>query len=129
MPLPVDAAELLPLPVFAFGAQLEEEFVAQLLEHSVNSRPARLTGYRAARLANVDWSVLIAEEGATVDGRIICGLLADDLERIDAYEGVGEGLYRRTEVTVTAGEAGAEGPRQAFIYLPTQRTLSRCGLR
>lgn len=117
-----EAADLRPLPLFAYGTLLDAEFLGHLLERPVAAEPARLEGYRVEILAGFDWPVLVAEEGGTVEGRLYAGLGPVDLERLDAYEGVGEGLYRRVEVVAEAVRIGRVA---AWVYLPTERTLRR----
>jgi gamma-glutamylcyclotransferase (GGCT)/AIG2-like uncharacterized protein YtfP len=118
-----------PLPVFAYGTLLEESFVANLLEHPVGSRPGLLMGYRLARLGGEDgWPVLLAEEGGVIEGRLYRNLDRGDLARLDAYEGVGEGLYRRHRVAVQVGQGPDRTSEEAFVYIPTERTLRRYGL-
>jgi len=121
--LRAEAPDLRPLPVFAYGTLLDTTFLVQLVEHPVPSEPARLDGYRVETLARFGWPVLVAAQGAVVEGRINRGLDGRDLERIDAYEGVAEGLYERVEVEVWT--FGGEREEAAFVYLPTARTLAR----
>ncbi len=121
--LRTEAPDLRPLPVFAYGTLLDTTFLVQLVEHPVPSEPARLDGYRVETLARFDWPVLVAAQDAVVEGRINRGLDGRDLERIDAYEGVAEGLYERVEVEVWT--CSGEREEAAFVYLPTARTLAR----
>jgi gamma-glutamylcyclotransferase (GGCT)/AIG2-like uncharacterized protein YtfP len=121
--LRAEAPDLRPLPVFAYGTLLEAAFLERLVEHSVPCEEARLEGFRVETLPRFDWPVLVAAEGEGVSGRIYRGLDGRDLERIDAYEGVAEGLYERIEVEVRVG--GADRRQPAFVYLPTARTLAR----
>ncbi len=118
-----EAPDLRPLPVFAYGSLLEPAFLERLVEHPVASEPARLYGYCVEILSTFQWPILVAKHGELVAGRIHRGLDGRDLERIDAYEGVAEGLYERVEVEVRAGSGEVLQP--AFVYLPTARTLAR----
>lgn len=119
----VDPGDGSPLPVFGFGVQLDEDFVARLLERRVTAEPATLAGYEARRLERLEWAVLVPQPDGAVEGRLYRGLTATDLDRLDAFQGVGEGLYRRVSVEVTAGH----GREPAAAYLPTGRTLARFG--
>jgi gamma-glutamylcyclotransferase (GGCT)/AIG2-like uncharacterized protein YtfP len=121
--LPEDVPDDRLLPVFAFGEKPDPGFVERLLEHPVRAEPARLPAYRVDRLAMIDWPILVPDDQEIVEGRLFLGLDAEDLRRLDAYQGVGEGLYRRTAVSVQLGETG--NAAEAFIYLPTDRTLRR----
>jgi hypothetical protein len=115
------------LPVFVVPGSIERGRLVQLLERAVPSADATLHGYCTAELAGMKWSVLVASPGATVEGSVLLALDRDALRRLDAYRGVGEGLYRRIPAAVTiAGRASAE---PAFIYVPTARTLRRLAVR
>lgn len=111
------------LPVFVAAGQLDAGLVESLLEHAVATAAARLPDYRRAALPGVAWPVLVAAPGGVVEGSVLLALDCEALRRLDAYLGVGEGLYRRLAAPVTiAGRASVE---PAFIYLPTERTLRR----
>ncbi len=115
------------LPVFVVPGSIDRGRVSQLLERAVPSAAARLHGYRRVELAAIGWPVLVVAPGDTVEGAVLLALDRDALRRLDAYRGVGEGLYRRVAAPVTiAGRAAVE---PAFIYLPTERTLLRPGCR
>lgn len=119
----LDPGDGSPLPVFSFGDQLGELLVGRLLERPVTAETAELVGYRAERLERLAWPVLVAEPDGRVDGRLYRGLSAAELERLDANQGVREGLYRRVSVEVVT----ARGAEPAAAYLPTGRTLERYG--
>ncbi len=117
-----------PLPLFAFGRVLDERFVADLLERPVPAEPCLLPGHGVVELGGGSrWQVLRPEEDGVVAGRLYRGLDGADFERLDAYQGVGEGLYRRHVVAVQPGEGMAHSTEPAFAYLPTDRTLRRYG--
>jgi len=111
--------------VFVYGTLLDELFVSRLLEHPVSAQPARLDGYRVETLPGFDWPVLVHDRSSSVDGLVYRGLDAEDLRRLDLYEGTAEGLYRRVGVQVVSEAARA--PETAWTYLPTRKTLSRLG--
>lgn len=116
------------LSVFSPGRLLDEGFMADLLERPVSSLPCRLGGFRVVELGGgARWPVLVPDERGVVEGKLYWGLDRRDLERLDAYEGVGEGLYRRQSVVVEVGERGQRSREVAFVYLPTERTLRRYG--
>ena len=123
--LPEDVPNERLLPVFVFGHLSDAEFIGQLLEHPVVLEPAQLLGYRTAQLAAYDWPILVPDDQETVAGSLCRGVDAEDLRRIDAYHGVGEGLYRRAAVSLRLGEEGTGSIEEAFAHLPTDRTLRR----
>jgi hypothetical protein len=111
------------LPVFVAAGQLDAGLVENLLEHEIATAAARLPDYRRVALPGVAWSVLVPAPGDAVEGKVVLGLGHEDLRRLDAYRGVGEGLYRRTAAPVAVAALGVAQP--AYIYLPTERTLRR----
>lgn len=113
----------LRLPLFVHVAQLEDEFVANLLGHAVTAEPARLEGHRSVQLADLAWTILVPDESKSVDGLVYRDLSAEDFRRLDSYGGVMEGLYERVVATVRANQFGEE--EAAWVYVPTQRTLQR----
>lgn len=125
LPLPVDevADPGPPLPLFAHGAVLPEELLSNLLERPAPGEAAVLTGFVVAELGGTGWPVLVpARPGETrseVHGRLYRGLSEDDMARVDAYQGVGEELYRRARVAVRS----SLGQEPAIAYLPTDKTL------
>lgn len=113
--------------MFVAAGLIDETLVNNLLEREVASVAARLEGFRRVDLADSGWAVLEPSPGDEVAGSVFLGLGPDDLERLDAYRGVREGLYRRA--SAPAWLAGRQTPETVFIYLPTERTLRRFGFR
>lgn len=112
-----------PLPLFVYGTLLDHDLMARLLERPVRAEPARLPDFEILRLESFPYPLAFHAPGDEVLGRLYRGLRTDDYARLDAYEGVGEGLYQRMEAEVAA-EGGAVA---AWVYLPTERTLRRLG--
>jgi gamma-glutamylcyclotransferase (GGCT)/AIG2-like uncharacterized protein YtfP len=141
------------LPLFVYGTLLEERFLARLLGHPVPSRAARLEGWEVVELSGLPWPVIRPLDPAPddrespgdtgVEGQLYLVAGAEDYHRLDAYEGVGEGLYQRTtvQVRITPDDADLDRtqpqdrtePRAraslvtANVYIPTSRTLKRWG--
>ncbi|HSL84750.1 MAG TPA: gamma-glutamylcyclotransferase family protein [Thermoanaerobaculia bacterium] len=110
------------LPLFAYGTLTDEAFVAGLLERPVRPETARLLDFELLELEGFGYPTVFSAEGEEVQGVLYRGLTDEDLRRLDAYEGVGEGLYRRLTALVVAGEGE---PEEAFVYLVTERTVRR----
>lgn len=116
------------LPLFTYGTLLDETFTRRLLERAVESEAARLLDSELLQLEGLDYPTVFDAPGEAVEGRIYRDIAPRDWERLDAYEGVGEGLYRRIEARVVAGGAGKKGPSEpAFVYVVTEETLRRYG--
>jgi hypothetical protein len=105
--------------LFVVAQQLDDRFLSDLLEHPVTSDSALLSGYRRVTLASFSWPIIVPAEGCQVRGRLVRDLEAEDFFKLDAYQGLGEGLYRRCRVDVAVdGERAA-----AYAYLPTDKVL------
>ncbi len=134
---------VLSLPLFVYGKLAQEEFIANLLGRPIELIEADLVGFRSEQLGEIRFPLLLPEEGARVRGTITPVLDAADYERLDAYGGVGEGLYVRCEVEVQpvsrasteadgdGGGEGAAGPGglalPAYVYLASGKTRQRFG--
>lgn len=112
--------------VFVAAGLIDQTLVKNLLEREVTSAAARILGYRRVETAESGWAVLQRSEGDSVEGYVLLGLDAEDLNRLDAYRGVRENLYRR--VTAAARIEGRLEHTTVGVYLPTERTLRRLGL-
>lgn len=111
------------LPVFVAAGLIDDRLISNLVEREVTSVAARLEGYRRVELGEVGWAVLEPAADESVDGSVLLALAAEDLRRLDAYRGVGEGLYRRAVAVAWIELLASSQP--VFIYLPTERTLRR----
>jgi len=69
----------------------------RLVGHPCASMRGELHGFRRVRVAGQTYPGIIADPEATTPGRIYFGLDAEDLQRLDRFEGE---HYRRTPVTV-----------------------------
>lgn len=117
------------LPLFVYGTLLDPEFVSHLLERQVVAEPARLVGFELLQLPGLPYPVVCEAPEEELPGRVYRHLLTADFERLDAYEGVAERLYRRIIADILTGEAdGRPAVRErAFVYVPTGETLRRYG--
>lgn len=115
-----------PLPLFVYGTLLDPDLATGLLERPVASEPATLVDFEIVRIEGSPLPTIFAAEGETVAGRLYRDLTDADYERLDRYEGVGEGLYRREVGRVVAGATGAK-PEPAHVYVVTEKTLRRLG--
>ncbi len=116
------------LPLFAYGTLLDAGFASGLLERPVEIEPARLLDFELLRVEGFSYPTVFEAPGEVVGGGLYRGLRGEDYERLDAYEGVHEGLYVRIEAHAVAGEAGSKGdPEPVFVYVVTEKTLRRYG--
>jgi ADP-ribose pyrophosphatase len=78
-----------PLPLFAFGTLRDSDVLEVVLERSaleLERIPARLRGYRVARLPDESYPVLVESRGDSADGMLIRGLSEKDFHRIAFFE-------------------------------------------
>lgn len=114
------------LPLFVYGTLLDPEFVANLLERPFIPESAELFDFELLDLPGLLYPVVQAASGSKVQGRLYRHLAEKDFDRLDAYEGVAEGLYQRATAKIVAVASGADSER-AYVYVPTFQTLSRYG--
>lgn len=117
-------APVRPLPLFAYGTLQNEEFVRQLLEHDVELHPATLRDFRRLEFPDFEYPFVVPHEAGRVPGQMLQPLEVEDYERLDAYEGVGEDLYRRVEA---AAELPTGEVIEVYVYTATDKTLGRYG--
>ena len=110
-----------PLPLFVYGTLLKPSFLGHMLERPVTGTAARLDGFEVVVVAGLP--TVVEAEGGAVEGRLYLDLSAEDYRRLDAYEGVAEGLYQRVEVAVSATGGGDAAP--AYLYRMTDQALDR----
>jgi hypothetical protein len=96
---------------FAYGADMREAAMDELLGHRVEGTRALLRGYRLAFTAySDDWeggvADLLRDEAGEVEG-VLFELSPSDELRMGFAEGLGEGAFRRRRVAVEL-EDGAE---------------------
>ena len=116
------------LPLFVYGTLLDAGFTARLLERPVEIEPARLLDFELLTLEGLSYPTVFDAPGEVVGEGLYRGLTGEDYERLDAYEGVHEGLYVRIEAHAVAGETGSRGaPEPVFVYVVTEKTLRRYG--
>jgi gamma-glutamylcyclotransferase (GGCT)/AIG2-like uncharacterized protein YtfP len=115
-------------PLFAYGTLLDESFTSNLLERPVRSEAARLLDFEFQCLEGLGYLTAVYAPGESIEGRLYRDLSEEDYTRLDFYEGVKEGLYKRVEAVIVAGEKNAKrAPETALVYVPTEKTLRRYG--
>jgi hypothetical protein len=114
-----------PLPLFAYGTLSDPVFAGRLLARRLAPEPAVLLDHALAELPGQDYSVAVPAPGRQAEGPLYRFLTAADYDRLDAYAGVGEGLYVRQRAEARPAAGGAAEP--VFVYIPTDRAVR--GLR
>ncbi len=116
-------SEAPPLPLFVYGTLIDPVFAGRLLERRVVAEPAVLLDHERGELPGLGYAVVVPAPGHSTEGFVYRHLTAADFDRLDAYEGVAEGLYLRRRAEARPGAGGAAEP--VFVYVPTDRAV-RC---
>lgn len=99
--------------LFVYGTLRDVNRQRGWLGREPPSRPARLEGYRLGPHAFGPWPAAGPAPSGSIDGVLLEDLSEADLLRLDEYEGVREGLYRRVLAVAIAGGERLE----AFVYV------------
>lgn len=99
--------------LFVYGTLRDVDRQRGWLGREPQSRPARLEGYRQTPHPFGPWPAARPDPSASIEGLLLEELSEKDLTRLDEYEGVREGLYRRVLAVATAGGERLE----AFVYV------------
>ena len=116
-------SEAPPLPLFAYGTLTDPVFTGRLLERRVVAEPAVLLDHERGELPGLGYAVVVPSPGREAGGFLYRHLTAEDFDRLDAYEGVAQDLYRRCRAEARPAGGGAAEP--VWVYLPTDRAVSR----
>lgn len=113
---------LRPRPLFVYGRLADPEFASQLLGRQIPLSHVELLGFRSVELDGKGFPLLVPAPEARLAGTVLQGLRSNDFQPLDAYAGVGEGLYARHEA-VCALPTGEQ--LDVYVYLASERTLRR----
>ena len=104
--------------VFAYGSLVDPGCLDEVLGHRhVGERlAARLDGYARITTAAFPFPYIVVEQGRSVGGGLLMDLSAYDIQALDRYEDVEQGIYARRRVEV---EAWGCGPRPRLFEAET----------
>jgi gamma-glutamylcyclotransferase (GGCT)/AIG2-like uncharacterized protein YtfP len=106
--------------LFAYGTLIDPRCLDEVLghRHSGERLRAQLRGYQRKADEGYPYPFIVAADSGVVDGVLLLDLTPYDLQALDRYEEVAEGVYRRELVEV---EAWSCGPGtfcvQAYTYV------------
>lgn len=95
--------------VFVYGSLVDPRRLREVLGHAPPGEVvrARLRGYRRVTTPAYEYPFVVEDPDGSVDGLLVMDLAAAELQSLDAYEDVAEGVYRRVPVEVEAFGCGA----------------------
>jgi hypothetical protein len=104
--------------VFAYGSLVDPRCLDDVLghRHAGERLPARLNGYERISAPDYAFPYIVAAEGRSVEGVLVMDLSPYDIEALDRYEEVGQGVYEREAVEV---EVWGCGPRTLRLQAQT----------
>jgi gamma-glutamylcyclotransferase (GGCT)/AIG2-like uncharacterized protein YtfP len=106
--------------LFAYGTLVDPRCLDEVLGHRHGGERlrARLDGFERISSGVYPYPYIVAAQGRWVDGLVLTDLSADDVEALDRYEEVGQGIYQRQTVEVEAWGCGPRTLRlQAHTYV------------
>ena len=96
---------------FAYGANMDRAGMFERCPRSTPLGRASLRGFRLAVMRE-GWLTVVREPGDVVEG-VLWDVAPTDVDALDSFESVGEGLYTKALLPVEAGEQ----TRTALVYL------------
>jgi gamma-glutamylcyclotransferase (GGCT)/AIG2-like uncharacterized protein YtfP len=118
--LPVSVEMATSSRLFVYGTLVDPSCLDEVLGHRhVGERlRAQLRGYQRRADEGYPYPFIVAADGGVVDGVLLLDLTPYDLQTLDCYEEVAEGVYRRELVEVEAWGCGPHALRMwAYTYV------------
>src|SRR5690242_7007037 len=106
--------------LFAYGTLVDPRCLDEVLghRHMGERLRAQLRGYQRKADEGYPYPFIVATQGGLVDGVLLLDLTPNDLQTLDRYEDVDDGVYRREVVEVEAWGCGPSTLRlQAYAYV------------
>lgn len=99
--------------LFTYGSLMFAPVWKRVVRGCYQSRPARLHDFARFLVHGASYPGITAQAGARLDGLVYLDLAADDVARLDAFEG---GEYARAQVSVLL-EDGRSLAAQTYVFL------------
>ncbi|KAL1205406.1 AIG2-like protein B [Cardamine amara subsp. amara] len=100
--------------IFVYGSFQEPEILNVMLNRIPEIAPATLPGFKRFRLKGRLYPCVVPSETGEVHGKIIMGLTADELEKIDWVEG---NEYERVTVGVVRNDNSEKMSVKTYIWI------------
>lgn len=102
-----------PPHLYTYGTLQLPQIMSQIVGRPVRGRPARLAGFARFRIRDRVYPAIVESPGAEVGGVLYEGLAAEELARLDDYEGP---IYERRTVEIDV--AGATLTACTYVLRP-----------
>lgn len=101
--------------IFVYGTLMERGQLEHVLGHKYDGE------FEVAVLRNFvrlqpSYYMAFEEEGSEIVGKLVSNLDDGDMAKLDRYEGVDTGFYRRQEVLVGVGIGDVRKLEDAYVY-------------
>ena len=106
--------------LFAYGSLADPRRLDDVLGHGHCGERlrARLDGFERITTAAYPFPYIVAAHGRSVDGVLLMDFSSDEVDALDRYEEVDQGIYQRQSVEVEAWGCGSQTLRlQAHTYV------------
>lgn len=90
-------------PIFVYGTLMYPPVLNLLLKRVPTLTPATVKGFRRCRVLNQPYPAVVIDATASVDGLLLSGLLADEIETLHDYEGEEYVLHTGVEAVTKEG--------------------------
>ena len=104
--------------VFTYGSLMFDPVWSGVVRGRYRSLPAVVADHARHAVRGETYPGVVERAGAEVRGRLWLDVSADDLARLDAFEGAD---YRRVTVSVSAGEPARAMQAQMYLYVRPER--------
>jgi gamma-glutamylcyclotransferase (GGCT)/AIG2-like uncharacterized protein YtfP len=105
-----------PPHLYTYGTLQLPQIISQIVGRPVLGRPARLAGFARYRIRDRVYPAIVESPGAELEGVVYEGLAADELLRLDDYEGP---IYERIAVQIEV--EGAALAACTYVLRPEHR--------
>ncbi|MEK9179992.1 MAG: gamma-glutamylcyclotransferase family protein, partial [Patescibacteria group bacterium] len=115
---------IIPMTLFAYGTLKEPSILRRLIGRVPEMKPAVLRGFRLVRPPFRRWKMYfmaVPSRGSIVRGKLISGLVKNDMVKIAEWEDVPEKVWIRGRVVASVGGR----PIKTFAYLGSKKISTR----
>jgi gamma-glutamylcyclotransferase (GGCT)/AIG2-like uncharacterized protein YtfP len=101
--------------LFVYGELCKPPVLRQLLGRVPSAEPAVLAGFSRRLVQETGYFCAVAQADAVIVGLLLGDIEPVELARLDSFENVEGGEYRRIGVRVRTVASGRERPAQVYV--------------